>query len=96
MMREIGAARASGGAVLLGEIHDNPFHHALRAELIPSKKAAEVFEQISADQQAALDQFTAYSKSSTRPATAADLKHNLDWGNPAGARPAMILSWRPW
>lgn len=48
----------AGGIVFLGEVHDNPLHHKLRAELIagldPKSKPAFVFEHIRADQMTAL------------------------------------------
>ncbi len=75
------------GFVLLGEIHDNSAHHALRAGLVahlatakpsaakPAVGAAVVFEQFSADQQSALEAFAAMPA----PRTAADLMGKLAW-----------------
>lgn len=52
------------GVVLLGEVHDNPAHHRVRAWLIaetikarPQWRPAVVFEQIDADRQEAVDRF---------------------------------------
>ena len=82
-------ARASP-AILLGEVHDNPDHHAQRAALIgrsacaragdplsgAASPGAAVFEHIRADQQLALDTFAAVASSKT-----ADLMRLLDWDN---------------
>jgi uncharacterized iron-regulated protein len=72
------------GVVLLGEIHDNPAHHLLRAWLIRNSRKtlqdwqpAIVFEQIRSDQQVALDQFHEARKGGS--ATADDLFRLLDW-----------------
>src|SRR5262245_2523932 len=50
--------------ILLGEVHDNPAHHQVRAWMIentartfPDWRPAIVFEQISTDQKAAIDKF---------------------------------------
>ena len=74
------------GLVLLGEVHDNPAHHRLRGWLIagalraqPDRRPAVVFEQIRADQQAALDQFKALHEQCCRLTTAVDLLRLLDW-----------------
>jgi uncharacterized iron-regulated protein len=52
------------GIVLLGEVHDNPVHHRVRAWLIaetlkarPKWRPAVAFEQIDADRQEAVDRF---------------------------------------
>ena len=52
------------GIVLLGEVHDNPTHHQVRAWLIadavkvrPQWRPAVVFEQIDTDRQEAVDRF---------------------------------------
>jgi uncharacterized iron-regulated protein len=72
--------------LLLGEVHDNPMHHQLRAWLIAQpvctfgcKPASEavVFEQIRADQQPALDRFKALAE--TGGGTAEDLFRLLEW-----------------
>jgi uncharacterized iron-regulated protein len=75
---------APRGIVLLGEIHDNPAHHQVRAWLITNSRRtlqdwqpAIVFEHIRSDQQAALDQF--YEARKGGRATADDLFRLLDW-----------------
>jgi uncharacterized iron-regulated protein len=63
----IAAELARGAIVLLGEIHDNPFHHRFRAALLrdlqvvpvtiahwPASRLGVVFEQFATDQQAAI------------------------------------------
>jgi uncharacterized iron-regulated protein len=48
---EIVAAAAEADVVLLGEVHDNPRHHAVQAEVLDGlSPAALVFEMISADE----------------------------------------------
>jgi uncharacterized iron-regulated protein len=79
---------------LLGEVHDNPMHHRLRAWLLANRPApatwgAVVFEQIRADQQAALDQFKALDRQCCRLTTAADLLRLLEWDK-SGWPPAAI------
>jgi uncharacterized iron-regulated protein len=82
--------------VLLGEVHDNPAHHRLRAWLIaeilqaqPGRRPAVVFEQIRADQQPALDQFKALDQQCCRLTSAADLLRLLEWEK-SGWPPAEI------
>jgi uncharacterized iron-regulated protein len=82
--------------VLLGEVHDNPAHHNVRAWLIeaallarPGWRPAVVFEQIRADQQAALDQFRALDEQCCRLTTAVDLFRLLQW-DVSGWPPAEI------
>jgi uncharacterized iron-regulated protein len=55
----IRSAVRSGALVLLGEVHDNPHHHHVRAHLISllGARPALVFEHLRADQQAELDLF---------------------------------------
>jgi len=62
----LAATVRSGGFVLLGEVHDNPTHHRLRAMLIKQQimnadeldlRAAAVFEHLRVDQQAGIDAF---------------------------------------
>jgi uncharacterized iron-regulated protein len=72
------------GIVLLGEVHDNPAHHQIRAFLIAlSAKVRKdwrpgiVFEQINSDQQPALKQFEEARKRGQ--ATADDLFRLLAW-----------------
>jgi uncharacterized iron-regulated protein len=86
----------SPGIVLLGEVHDNPAHHRLRAWLIaeslqahPSRRPAVVFEHIRADQQPALDQFKALDRQCCRLTTAVELLGLLLWDK-SGWPPAEI------
>jgi uncharacterized iron-regulated protein len=80
---DVEGALTSHGAVLLGETHDNPYHHLLQAAAVTEfarqegAKTAVVFEQIRANQQGALDRFAA--SENRRTATVADLKRVLDW-----------------
>jgi uncharacterized iron-regulated protein len=84
----VGDSLRVGGMALLGEVHDNRWHHALRASLIDALGAAGsrhgpaveltpalVFEHIRADHQPALKQL----RVSTRPATTLDLFRLLEW-----------------
>jgi uncharacterized iron-regulated protein len=83
------------GFVLLGETHDNPAHHRVRAWLIadalrarPHWRPAVVFEQIDTGQQAALDQLGALATGAGPPPKADDLFRLLQWeksGWPAAA-----------
>lgn len=76
---------ASGGIVLLGETHDNPQHHKLRAAMIEhamketTKKPAAVFEHIRTDQFAGLTTFAGDSARGGERGSAADLLRSLDW-----------------
>jgi uncharacterized iron-regulated protein len=77
--------RLPPGIVLLGEVHDNPDHHRLRAWLIAEALRAQsdrrppavVFEHIRADQQAALDRFQVLRAEGK--GTAGDLFRLLEW-----------------
>ncbi len=77
-----------GAITLLGEVHDNPDHHIMRAQLIKAATgttaskcapSAFVFEHINADQQLGLDKFSALRREARRPATASDLFRFLEW-----------------
>ena len=81
----VSAALASGGVLILGEIHDNATHHLLQAAAIqefaratPPNETAIVFEQLRDDQQPGIDKFTAKLKSGDAM-TVADLKQFVDW-----------------
>lgn len=100
---EIGHAIFPRDAItLLGEVHDNPNIHAMRAHLIrrmspftgtgtsPLTQAL-VFEHISADQQPGLDQFNAFNKEARRLATAGDLFRFLNWEK-SGWPPQKVFS----
>ncbi len=73
--------------VLLGEVHDNPVHHRLRAELIRHLKctnpalSAVVFEHIRADQRATLKAALNHGAVEGRDAVALDVLRALEWDN---------------
>jgi uncharacterized iron-regulated protein len=77
ILRKSMPAIAASEIVILGEAHDNPHHHQLRAGLLT--KPAIAMEQLRADQNAGLATFTAYRAKSARPATIADFKTKVDW-----------------
>jgi uncharacterized iron-regulated protein len=59
MLAAIETTLLNGGIVFLGEVHDNPRHHAVRAEILAAlgpetNKAPSVLEHIRADQVAAI------------------------------------------
>jgi uncharacterized iron-regulated protein len=80
--------------ILLGEVHDNPAHHQVRAWMIentartfPDWRPAIVLEQINANQKAAVDKFNALVEAGDGTATADELLRLLDWdksGWPSG------------
>lgn len=72
---EANGALRDGGVLVLGEIHDNPSHHALRAALIEALSGLQqrpgiVFEQFRTNEQEKLSQAAS---------SIADLKRNVDW-----------------
>ena len=79
-----------GGIVLLGEVHDNPEHHAVRGDIlwprldkvVPTHglRPAAVFEHIRTNQQAGLDSFYRHVRN-RRLWRASDLLRELDWKN---------------
>lgn len=70
-------ALAAREIVVLGEAHDNPHHHQLRAGLLT--KPAIAMEQLRADQNAGLAQFNAFRAASERPVTISDFKEKVGW-----------------
>ncbi len=78
-----------GGIVLLGEVHDNPEHHAVRGEILWPRldprvangnlRPAAVFEHIRATQQAQVDAFYRKAARSHRVWRASDLLRVLKW-----------------
>lgn len=78
-----------GGIVLLGEVHDNPEHHAVRGEILWPRldprvangnlRPAAVFEHIRATQQAQVDAFYRKAARSHRAWRASDLLRVLKW-----------------
>lgn len=77
-----------GGIVLLGEVHDNPEHHAVRGDMLRPRlepmlsvgdiSPAAAFEHIRATQQPQLDAFFFNVQSNRRP-TASGLLEDLRW-----------------
>lgn len=70
------------GFAVFGEVHDNPVHHRLRAEILSWRpeifqRSAVVFEHLRPEQQPALDAF--FAKGSKDRGTADDLMRALDW-----------------
>lgn len=57
LKEDVRATVVAGGAVLYGEVHDNPMHHELRSRLGLSAYASTVLEQVSADKAEALASF---------------------------------------
>jgi len=80
-----------GGIVLLGEVHDNLEHHAVRGDILWPRldqvvstrglRPAAVFEHIRTSQQAQLDSFYEHAARSRRLWRAPDLLRELDWKN---------------
>ena len=78
-----------GGVVLLGEVHDNPEHHAVRGDILwprldhvlPTRdlRPAAVFEHIRTSQQTQLDAFYRKATRSRRLWGAPDLLRELSW-----------------
>jgi uncharacterized iron-regulated protein len=78
-----------GGVVLMGEVHDNPEHHAVRADILRSHlerlaagdgpRPAVVFEHIRATQQAQLDSFADRAAAGRQPGDAKQLLNELGW-----------------
>ena len=89
LIAEVWQAIGDGGIVLLGEVHDNPEHHAVRgdilrprlARLLPSRdlRPAAVLEHIRTSQQSQLDGFYGKAKRSRRLWRAPDLLRELGW-----------------
>lgn len=92
-----GALAVHAPLLLLGEVHDNPVHHALRAGLIAlmacsaPKPPAVVLEHIRAEQQ---DVLAGATRSTAQRPTSADLFRVLEWeksGWPAASLFAPLL-----
>lgn len=77
---EFTSAIAGASVLIVGEIHDNPYHHAFRAALLKGVgQRALVFEQLRTDKQAALDAFSELQKTTPEQATLAEFKRLTDW-----------------
>ena len=88
------------GITLLGEVHDNPAHHTLRANLFQPTgigvgprcdAAAYVFEHINTDQQSGLAKLAQFDKEARRLATSNDLFRFLEWDK-SGWPPSRIFT----
>ena len=89
LVAEVWQTIRGGGVVLLGEVHDNPQHHLVRADILwprwddgaPAGDArpAAVFEHIRADQKDSIALFYEQASRSRRLWTAADLLDTLGW-----------------
>jgi uncharacterized iron-regulated protein len=86
---ELADVISKGGIVLLGEIHDNPAHHQIRAlslqKIVPDQTArpAVAFEQLTTDQQPALDRI--WQRPPTTQITDEFLKA-IDWASSGWAQ----------
>ena len=73
------AGSGPADVLILGEAHDNPHHHKVRAALLSTP--AIVMEHLRADQQAGLAAFNALQSGAAPAATVADFKSKVDWAN---------------
>ena len=78
-LNDIKQRAATSRYVMLGEIHPNPDHHTLQAEILThmieaGRKPAVVFEMVDRSQQPVLDHFMA-----SAPVDAASLADRLEW-----------------
>lgn len=80
------ALPADTDVLVLGEAHDNPHHHRLRAKIVAGKAKAVVMEHLGADQQSGVDAFNALVAKAAPPATLADFKSKVDWANGGWAK----------
>lgn len=81
MREDVRATVVAGGAVLYGEVHDNPLHHELRSRLGLAPYASTVLEQVSADKAQALDAFQTASKFNYSSDSLEKFKSAVDWAN---------------
>ena len=82
--------------LMFGEVHDNPFHHKLRAAFIRSGMwgtkffKSVVFEQLRDDQLTGLDRFAEQNaeerKGVTQPRALSEFKRLIDWENSGWAK----------
>lgn len=68
-----------GGVVLFGEVHDNPLHHDLRSRSGMSNFPSIVFEQISTDKSAALEEFRKVLGNTYKDTSLADFKKAIGY-----------------
>ncbi len=81
MREDIRATIVAGGAVLFGEVHDNPLHHDLRSRLGMSNFASVVMEQITTDKSEALDTFWRETSKNYKDGDIDKLKTLVGWQN---------------
>ena len=81
MREDIRATIVAGGAVLFGEVHDNPLHHDLRSRLGMSNFASVVMEQITTDKAEALDTFWRETSKNYKDGDVDKLKTLVGWQN---------------
>jgi len=89
----VAAALAAGSFVLLGEVHDNPHHHHVRAWVLAhatAAPAAVVLEHVRADQQAALDAARAAAREGRDAGRSAALFAALSWERSGWPDPATF------
>ena len=83
---DLTAAVAQGGVILVGEEHDNPKHHELRALLGLGNYAAIVFEQIAADQAPALSDVMGQLKGKINEGSLETFKSAIGWNTSGWAK----------
>ena len=76
---DLTAAVAQGGIVLVGEEHDNPKHHELRALFGLGNYASIVFEQLAADQAPALSDVMGQLKGKINEGSLETFKGAIGW-----------------
>ncbi len=81
MREDIRATIVGGGAVLFGEVHDNPLHHDLRSRMGMSNFSSVVMEQITIDKSEALDTFWRETSKKYKDGDVDKLKTAIDWHN---------------
>ncbi len=81
MREDIRATVVAGGAVMFGEVHDNPLHHDLRSRLGMSNFASVTMEQVSNDKSAVLDTFWRETAKNFKDGDIDKLKTAVDWAN---------------
>jgi uncharacterized iron-regulated protein len=81
MREDIRATLVAGGAVMFGEVHDNPLHHDLRSRMGMSNFASVVMEQMTTDKSAILDTFWRETSKNYKDGDLDKLKTATDWQN---------------
>ena len=73
------ATIVGGGAVLFGEVHDNPLHHDLRSRVGMSNFPAAIMEQISAEQMPAADAYLTANATKLNDKSLDEFKSAVNW-----------------